>query len=75
MGLRHRGVLPFDSEHLTDPEKALQMQQDHRICCDCDNLKRQHRGGARGCTLDLDVAAVLRGDMICHEFLPIRLDR
>jgi hypothetical protein len=70
-----RGILPFDSEHLTDPEKALQIEQEHHVCCDCDNLTRQHRGGARGCSLDLDVAAVLRGDFMCDRFLPIRTER
>lgn len=75
MSDRRRGILPFDSEHLTDPEKALQIEQEHRVCCDCDNLARNHRGGARVCTEKQDVAAVLRGDMLCEYFLPIRVER
>ena len=71
---RRRGILPYDSEHLTDPEKALQIEQEHRVCCDCDNLG-DHRGGARVCTEKQDVAAVLRGDMLCEHFLPIRAER
>lgn len=71
---RRRGVLPFDADHLTEPEKALQIEQEHEVCCDRARLIRQHRGGARGCVLNLDVAAVLRGDMKCDEFLRVRVD-
>jgi len=70
-----RGILPFDSEHLTQPEQALQNEQEHHVCCDCDNLCRTHRGGARQCSEKQDVAAVLRGELLCEYFLPIKLDR
>lgn len=72
MSNRRRGVLPFDADHLTGPEKALQIEQEHELCCDCARLIHQHRGGARVCVLNLDVAAVLRGDVKCDEFLKMR---
>lgn len=74
MSHRRRGILPFNAERLTEPEKALQLEQEHRVCCSCDNLRRQHRGGARGCSKDIDVAAVLCGDIMCDEYLPIRAE-
>jgi len=69
---RRRGILPFDSDHLTDPEKALQLEQEHNTCVDCDWLGQQRRNGTRGCEHadEHDPGPVLAGEVRCLDYMP-----
>ena len=40
-------MLPYDSEHLTEPEQAVQQSQQNRTCVKCGNAHIHQRGGAR----------------------------
>jgi hypothetical protein len=77
MSHRRRGVLPFDADHLADPEKALQLAQEHRTCLECGWLGEKRRSGTRHCEnpREYDPGPVLAGDVACDGYIAVKLER
>ena len=69
---KRRGIQPFDADHLTDPEKALQSEQEHHTCVTCDWLGKQRRSGSRACERGNDPGPVLAGELICRDYLEVK---
>jgi len=74
--MKRRGILPFDSEHLTAPEKSVQHDMERRHCCSCSLLQYRSRSGARMCEIqeqhDYTPADVLAGNVICEDWIEKR---
>lgn len=66
-----RGILPFDSEHLTSVERETDRALKHETCINCGHLVKQ-RSGTRVCEKDLDMLPILRGDAFCDYFWKVR---
>jgi hypothetical protein len=63
-------MLPFDSEHLTEPEREVQRQQERRDCRTCRCAHYNPRSGALTC-LESDApstADVISGAVVCEWF-------
>ena len=61
---------PFDADHLTEPERATQRQQEKRDCRTCRKAQYNPRSGALTCWV-LDAPStfdVLAGSVICEWY-------
>ncbi len=63
---------PYNSDCLTEPEQALQREQERKNCVTCEWLGKQRRGGTRECERGNDPGPVLAGEVICEDHMPIR---
>ena len=61
-------MLPFDAEHLTEPEQAVQLHQERRNCWTCMYLRRHPKSGYYGCENRHDAQAVIHGDRKCPDY-------
>ncbi len=61
-------MLPYDHNHLTEPEQATQQAQQKRDCTKCGNAQIHQRGGARVCVEPLapDTKLVIAGQVHCE---------
>ena len=61
-------MLPFDADHLTEPEQAVQQSQQKRTCLKCGNAQIHQRGGARQCVEENapDPIDVMAGRKVCE---------
>ena len=63
-------MLPYDSDHLTEPERATQHQQEKRDCRTCRKAQYSTRSGALMCwvTDAPNIIDVLAGSVICEWY-------
>jgi len=54
---------------LTTIERAVQAEQEHRICTTCDNAQNVNGYGAKVCCMDHDTGAVLAGEIVCGDYV------
>ena len=72
-------MLPYTSERLTPVEKAVQKDQERRVCTSCQRMQHIERSGARICLVqhnhDYTPADVLAGRVHCNDYINIKIGR